>query len=357
MADGYDWLALIDKAEAGDIDACMECALSLVPDGLPGEGPTDDTPPEVLKKTEEYADVFFEKALRALELKNYFSAEEKFDLGLIYLKSPKFRDYKKAAECFKYVYNNYGEPEAKPLWDAAKRLSYGKTATDRRTAREKNRRGERIALAFAFAFFAAGIYTSFLAVVGLWRTIARGGGTFWAIMGGVLYGWGAPLGIFGIIIETVGFFMLLSGIRNLRRHTDNVSSVLRVIAWIAFIASGILLVQIAIITIVAVVIIAAVIIIAILTYNFFVNGKIGFGGIFGSSSSQSTFSGVAYDTGAPQSKSIGSGTLVQDGMHRYIQFSNGKRIPIEDYDTATGTAKGYDGNTYVVKGGGITYKD
>ena len=59
----------------------------------------------------------------------------------------------------------------------------------------------------------------------------------------------------------------------------------------------------------------------------------------------------------PESASSqGKGCMMLDGVHYYIQNTDGSRINIESYDRATGVGKGYDGNTYKIDGGGINYK-
>ncbi|MCL2629910.1 MAG: hypothetical protein FWD49_00115 [Firmicutes bacterium] len=75
-------------------------------------------------------------------------------------------------------------------------------------------------------------------------------------------------------------------------------------------------------------------------------------GISSSLGARSTPSEYPYN--AP--KTVGRGRMVLDGVHYYFEKSNGERIAIEQYDRATGEAKGYDGKTYNVDGGGLDYK-
>ncbi|MCL2631153.1 MAG: hypothetical protein FWD49_06520 [Firmicutes bacterium] len=91
--------------------------------------------------------------------------------------------------------------------------------------------------------------------------------------------------------------------------------------------------------------------------KFFVTILLAFlgGGSSGYSSPSGSGSYSSQDSGSGY-KSMGKGKLVQEGMHRYIETSSGKRISIMDYDTYSGTAKDYDGNSYKIEGGGIEYR-
>lgn len=52
----------------------------------------------------------------------------------------------------------------------------------------------------------------------------------------------------------------------------------------------------------------------------------------------------------------GKGSVVQEGVFRFIEKSNGSRIMLLDYDSAKGIGKDYDGNTYKLENGDIEYR-